>query len=1325
MFRAVMVVVAVGSATWMIVQAIRGDFDLWAPLGVVISVLSLIGDAAERRRQRLLPGPSVNELAAVLADILDRKCRAEVADRGLLDDPGLLPVAWTEVKARAPNVRVDEARPDQRIRKRFEDATFRLAELFRNDPAGRLVVLGQPGAGKSVLALTLQAGLLKSRFDRPADEPVPALVSVASWNPLGVTLDDFLVDALARAHYGGSPDHPRSLLDAGRVLPILDGLDEIPEFSRAAAVTAVNEAIGRHGWPLVVTCRLVEYEDLIHGGAPPLRRSTVIRVLPVQPRDAIAYLKAAASTDASAWAGVFAEIERPGSPVAEAYSTPLMVSIAQEVYGRLGRDPREQLDASLDSRLAVENNLLDRLVDAAYPSPDGPQPQERPAGRWPKEKASRYLTALARYLYDAQERDLRWWDLADRLLPAGTGALLGTVIGLLMMVASLVCFAVAGGGAAGSAFWTSALVGFLFLVFIMSSWSVESAPPSRLPTRPFSAAAIREAFAVTPTLGVLMWIPFALVSAVAITAIDGWSVSSGELFLQSMGLASALLVAFAVALSAHRWLLAAPAAARLDSPRAVLRQDRTSALVSAAASGLVFALLLTPLGLIAAAFGSAVYGWTTGGAGWLQGAQLSDIVQARLLDVVPGYFATWPVAVWLLVVVPGLLLGTYLLVSRAWFRLQIARVLLAGNRVLPWRLLGLLEDAGRRELLRQSGGAYQFRHLRLQERLADDQSAAYYAVSEAARRRARRRRRILVPALIVAFLASLAVPLTAAPRDSADAVLRLPYGRFADDLVVSPDGETLATTSTDGVRLWRLDNVGVQDDPYFIATAGDDVRDYFNPSGRLFFVRDSVPSAAGPDADAEPRVRVWRWAARGWEQLGPARPPEAVVLLAGGAKVGLLSATDGRANATLTVHSADGGPARPIPGRFADDLGETQPPEYDADGTSVDLVERRFVLGGKDDGSLTVWDTAADPPSSRVIAQPGGGPSEALVDPAGRHMVVRTESGAKLFDLSRGTSVPLPFRETKSELRFDPTGTWLAGSSGTRENDATDDRMVTVWNAADGRQQGSWTLGGDVVDFDFVPGVSALIVETAEQDSGYQALQVLPVSGGPASPPVTGASGYTLYQTRPKPILVVPRVRPDAPRGQRDSVDILDAASGALLHSVAVPGALEQADAWSPRPDDDEGQPPPIVASTADGGRMAWNSVTGQELGIGGRVDWVDHLPSPPGTVIAGKSDGRLAIYDARTGALEESLIRSLPPPSDVDSDFGPIGALFNADGRFLAAPARDGAIEVWDLAGPSRSIELNGHSGKLETFAWGCQKTRETLISAGAADSTIRLWRL
>jgi hypothetical protein len=58
------------------------------------------------------------------------------------------------------------------------------------------------------------------------------------------------------------------------------------------------------------------------------------------------------------------------------------------------------------------------------------------------------------------------------------------------------------------------------------------------------------------------------------------------------------------------------------------------------------------------------------------------------------------------------------LVQSAWTRWLIARMWLSGSRQAPWHLLGFLEDAHKRGVLRQSGAAYQFRHLELQRRLA-------------------------------------------------------------------------------------------------------------------------------------------------------------------------------------------------------------------------------------------------------------------------------------------------------------------------------------------------------------------------------------------------------------------------------------------------------------------------------------------------------------------------------------------------------------------------------------------------------------------------------
>jgi hypothetical protein len=47
-----------------------------------------------------------------------------------------------------------------------------------------------------------------------------------------------------------------------------------------------------------------------------------------------------------------------------------------------------------------------------------------------------------------------------------------------------------------------------------------------------------------------------------------------------------------------------------------------------------------------------------------------------------------------------------------------ARLLLACGRFMPWRLMSFLADAHRRGALRQVGAVYEFRHVRLQQRLA-------------------------------------------------------------------------------------------------------------------------------------------------------------------------------------------------------------------------------------------------------------------------------------------------------------------------------------------------------------------------------------------------------------------------------------------------------------------------------------------------------------------------------------------------------------------------------------------------------------------------------
>ncbi len=67
--------------------------------------------------------------------------------------------------------------------------------------------------------------------------------------------------------------------------------------------------------------------------------------------------------------------------------------------------------------------------------------------------------------------------------------------------------------------------------------------------------------------------------------------------------------------------------------------------------------------------------------------------------------------------VVGLLFG---ILKAAWGEFVITRCWLALRGHLPWRLIGFLADAHQRGVLREVGAVYQFRHVQLQRRLADD-----------------------------------------------------------------------------------------------------------------------------------------------------------------------------------------------------------------------------------------------------------------------------------------------------------------------------------------------------------------------------------------------------------------------------------------------------------------------------------------------------------------------------------------------------------------------------------------------------------------------------
>jgi hypothetical protein len=387
-------------------------------------------------RRSAVPVSELTEVEAAdqLARAVGTQWNDEAAVRRL-NDPWPLPVSWDPADASltdswdslvklassgagwpaAPPVGTWAAGPSE-----LAGTGRELVDVLARVPTGRLVVLGEPGAGKTMLMVQLVLDLLARRT---AGDPVPFLASLASWNPAQQDLRDWLTALLMISHpaLAGAPaagiegsTQAAALLGSGLILPILDGLDEIPDEVRGSAISQINDAL-RPGGQLVVTCRRQQYQDAVRpesGIEVNLRGAAAIQLNPLNPDVVSAYLCDDASGPAAQarWRPVL-DVLGTDAPAGQALQVPLMVGLARTIYnprpGELAgalRDPTELCDPALADRPAVESLLFDTFIPAAY--------RHDSAGLWSGQDAEGWLVFLAGHLeYTIHGPDLAWWQL--------------------------------------------------------------------------------------------------------------------------------------------------------------------------------------------------------------------------------------------------------------------------------------------------------------------------------------------------------------------------------------------------------------------------------------------------------------------------------------------------------------------------------------------------------------------------------------------------------------------------------------------------------------------------------------------------------------------------------------------------------------------------------------------------------------------------------------------------------------------------------------------------------------------------------------------------
>ncbi|GHG65815.1 NACHT domain-containing protein [Streptomyces griseocarneus] len=810
--------VFLAASAWIFLRHHSGERFIGVS-GLFTGIAALAMSVADYFRPREEPSDP-GTLADHLATTVEGQWSEEAGARSLRD-PGVLPLSWAasaRAVADSPAAQVSRSpeagqivrlRLDGRLDGRFTDAVAQLADSYGRVDSGRLVVLGEPGAGKTVLAILLTLGLLKARTP---GSPVPVLLAVSTWDPICEPLDDWIVHTLASSYYSGRRDIPRRLLERGLLLPILDGLDEIPESERRSAIRAINRTLGGDR-PIVVTCRSAEYEDVIQGGAPVLRRAPVVEVEPVAVDDVVAYLRDVEWPDGTDWTAVFAHLRASGradDPLSSALSTPLMVSLTRLVYEKGGGDPGELLDSDrFDCRHAVEDYLLGRLIDAAY------EPERLPSGRvveesepeWDAAKARRWLTYLAHYLHRHRERDLAWWLMSQRLLSPWVAPGIGIGVGAVLMVAVLAWASVAGGNSQGGSLVFGSMTGSAFAVVAMVIWyATAGRRPGRLSLSVRgSLGRLRRGFATGLALVAVPAVPFLAGSFIFTSLGRHWSMGDINIFAMLVACSVTLATVIGLAMAVHNWLQAPPSRPTQADPLTFLQKDRRSSLAGALAAGGVvgaLSLLAVVLGMTLGRFGVQS---VTHLAEWSGRPALPELWSAGYRMVNEQLVDSVVARVGEAVILPGVIVALLILLSRAWPRFLITRALLALKGELPWRLLTFLSDARDRGLLRQSGGTYQFRHIRLQEQLVDNASRTPAGLpGPRVVPETTTRRRVLAGASATLAVGVLGGAAAALPRDRSLAILTSDRFPFPENqfgvaaMAFSHDGRTLSVCNQVG-----------------------------------------------------------------------------------------------------------------------------------------------------------------------------------------------------------------------------------------------------------------------------------------------------------------------------------------------------------------------------------------------------------------------------------------------------------------------------------------------------------------------------------------------
>ncbi|MGD0065109.1 MAG: NACHT domain-containing protein [Streptosporangiaceae bacterium] len=599
-----------------------------------------------------------------------------------------------------------------------------IAKVFATDGLDkRMVILGEPGSGKSMIAQWLTVHLLQSQ---PEMNLAPVLLSLATWDP-ATLLEEWAAAEMAQTYpvlsdvvqAVGNAERTLAyqLISGKRVLMVLDGLDEMAVGNQCDALQALSE-FAENGQHFVVTCRTRDYARIVHEAGVTLAKTPVIALGALEIGDVIQYLKDSnliQGRSRNRWERVLESlVTEPDGPLAIAMTSPLVVWLVRTNYARQETRPDELFEWG--NAEEITDFLLNGLVDAAYSvavlkkNDMEMYPARKPEDRKIQRERLVYLADyLSRQLPKVDGKpggenrlDIEWWYLPRAVPEWFTGGTVGLISGCLLGASGGLAAAIKFGHGVG------VIVGIVLGIVIAVHAGTTSVRWQEVPRAVGFSAKLtfqRVASCLAVGIGVAVCFGFAaehgggMVVALVTAAVVGplCAMAIKPTFGTMPAFATAVSASLALGLGASLfghwsapWISAGAAGLtflvsawvftgvfqdtsrmKAVSPESLLRGDRNGSLIVALTAGLAFSVI----------FGLAL------------GPLVGLLAFAGL-----GVTAAFTVSMW----------GAF----------TLTRIWLALFHKMPLGIIGFLREADTRGVLRREGGAFQFRHAKLQERLS-------------------------------------------------------------------------------------------------------------------------------------------------------------------------------------------------------------------------------------------------------------------------------------------------------------------------------------------------------------------------------------------------------------------------------------------------------------------------------------------------------------------------------------------------------------------------------------------------------------------------------